>query len=75
MLALCAAVLVIQAAVMAFLIEPLGNPDPLARYAVNTVLVAGVIVIMLAAVRRSHRAPIVSVSRAGQTGRQFQSAA
>jgi hypothetical protein len=60
-LALCAAVLVVQA-IMAFLIEPLGSPDPLVRYAVNAVLGAGVVVILVAAFRRSQRAPIVSAA-------------
>ncbi len=58
-LALCAAVLAVQA-LNAFLIEPLGQPDPIARYAANVVIAAGVVVIMSVAFRRASRAPVLS---------------
>jgi hypothetical protein len=56
-LALCGAVLAVQA-LNAFAIEPLGQPDPVARYSVNAVLAFGVVVIVVAAFRRaSHCRP------------------
>ncbi len=61
MIALCAAVLGVQA-VSAFLIEPLGQPDPVTRYAVNAVLALGMLVILVVASRRARRSPIVALS-------------
>ena len=50
-LAVAAAVLVVNVA-MAFLTEPLGNPDPSVKYAVNAFLALGVAVLLAVAARR-----------------------
>jgi hypothetical protein len=43
---------------MAFVIEPLGHPDPVTKYAVNAVLALGVGVLLLVASRRARNQPI-----------------
>lgn len=50
-LAVAAAPLVVNAA-MAFVIQPLGSPDPVIKYAVNAVLALGVAVLLAVASRR-----------------------
>ena len=55
-LAVGAAPVVVNAA-MAFVIEPLGSPNPAIKYAVNTVLALGVVVLLLVAARRVRTAP------------------
>jgi hypothetical protein len=41
----------------AFLLEPLGTPNPVIKYAVNTVLALGVTVLLLVAARRVRTQP------------------
>ena len=55
-LAVVAAPLVANA-VMAFLIEPLGSPNPVIKYTVNAVLALGVAVLLLVAARRVRSQP------------------
>ncbi len=55
-LALAAAPLLVNAA-MAFWTEPLGDPRPVVRYAVNAVLATGVILLLVAAARSLRRRP------------------
>jgi hypothetical protein len=55
-LALAAAVLAVNVA-MAFVIQPLGSPDPAIKYAVNSVLALGVAALLLAAARRVRHQP------------------
>jgi len=55
-LALAAAVLVVNVA-MAFVIQPLGNPDPVVKYAVNAVFALAVAVVLLVASRRVRTKP------------------
>ena len=55
-LALAAAPLVVNV-VTAFLIQPLGSPDPLIKYAVNTVFAIGVTVLLVVAARRVRTVP------------------
>ena len=55
-LAVAAAPVVVNAA-KAFIIEPLGSPNPVTKYAVNAVLALGVAVLLLVAARRVRDQP------------------
>ncbi len=63
-LAVAAAPLLVNVA-MAFFIQPLGSPDPVIKYAVNSALALGVAVLLLVAARRVRSSDSNTLSSAG----------